>query len=285
MATMYPIATLPDVRWLVALALALAAACADRRAPDGPRVVSLHDVTTELVVALGAVDRLAGVAEPVDASAEAAAALAGVPRVGDLESIRAVRPTLVIGLAIVAARDPELVARLGAAGIEVALTDPATLDDVDAMVRNLGGRIAPAAAAALAGRLRAKAAALAASPSGHRTRVFVYDCCDPPFTAGGQSVLGDLIARAGGDNVFADVAARWTHVSWEEVVARRPELVVIDAYAYAGQGEVADKRRALQAISALRDLPTVTMPLRLALGGIHSVEGLALLRAAIRSGS
>jgi iron complex transport system substrate-binding protein len=115
--------------------------------------------------------------------------------------------------------------------------------------------------------------------------VFVYDCCDPPFTAGGKTVLGDLIARAGGDNVFADVAAAWTHVSWEEVSARRPELVVIDAYAYAGQGEIADKQRAVRAISALAGLPTVTVPLRNSLGGIHSIEGLARLRAAIRSGS
>jgi hypothetical protein len=84
--------------------------------------------------------------------------------------------------------------------------------------------------------------------------------------------------------VFADVATAWTHVSWEAVVARRPELVVIDAYAYAGQGDAADKQRAVRAISALAGLPTVTIPLRDSLGGIHSVEGLALLRAAIRGG-
>jgi iron complex transport system substrate-binding protein len=161
-----------------------------------------------------------------------------------------------------------------------------TLDDVVAMTRAVGARIGAAVAGEqLARRIASDAAAAAADPPAHRTRVFVYDCCDPPFTAGGQSVLGDLIARAGGDNVFGDVAARWTHVSWEDVVARRPELVVIDAYAFAGQGEVADKQRAVHAISALADLPTVTMPLRYALGGIHSIEGLALLRAAMRSGS
>ena len=112
--------------------------------------------------------------------------------------------------------------------------------------------------------------------------MFVYDCCDPPFTAAGNTVLGDLIARAGGRNIFGDVAAAWTHVSWEDVVARNPELIVIDAYAYAGQGDVADKLRAVRAISALAAIPTVTLPLRDTLGGIHSVEGLALLRGAIR---
>jgi iron complex transport system substrate-binding protein len=273
------------MRWLVVVSLA--AGCAGRgpSATGAPRVVSLHDVTSELIVALGAVDRLAGVDEPVDVTAEDAAALARVPRVGDLESILAVRPTLVIGLAITAAKDPELVTRLRGAGVEVYLADPRTLDDVYAMIRAVGARLGDGAAAdRLAQRMASQAAALG-TVSGRRTRVFVYDCCDPPFTAGAQSVLGDLIARAGGDNVFADVDAKWTHVSWEQVVARRPELVVIDAYAFAGQGELADKRRAVAAISALAGLPTVTMPLRDALGGLHSIEGLALLRQAMRSGS
>jgi iron complex transport system substrate-binding protein len=249
-------------------------------------VVSLHDVTTELVVALGATAELVGVDEPVDVPAEVSAAVARVPRVADLESILAVRPTVVVGLHIVEAKEPALVARLREHGIEVYLADPTTLDDVYALIGAVGGRIAAAPAAAqLAGRLRSEAAALAPIAPPHRTRVFVYDCCDPPFTAGGKTVLADLIARAGGENVFADVATAWTHVSWEEVVARRPELVVIDAYAYAGQGDVADKQRAVRAISALAGLPTVTIPLRDSLGGIHSVEGLALLRAAIRGGT
>ena len=54
-------------------------------APDPTvRIVSLHDVTTEIVVALGATDRLVGVAETVDIDAKSAAAIARVPRVGYL---------------------------------------------------------------------------------------------------------------------------------------------------------------------------------------------------------
>jgi iron complex transport system substrate-binding protein len=265
----------------IALIVAALAACSPPGAAAGVRVVSLHDVTTELVVALGAVDRLVGVAEPVDIEAGVTAAIAGAPRVGDLESILAVRPTIVVGLAVVAAQDPELVARLGAAGVAVYLADPTTLDDVVATTRELAARIAAGAAGE---RIAARIAASAApppAPAEHRVRVFVYDCCDPPFTTGGRTVLNDLIRRAGGDNVFADLAAGWTHVSWEDVVARRPELVVIHAYHLDGQGEVADKQRAVRAISALAALPTVIVPLGCSLGGLRSVEGLARLRAAI----
>jgi ABC-type hemin transport system substrate-binding protein len=256
----------------LALVVPLAAACSAAPAPvpAGPRVVSLHDVTSELVLAVGGGDRLVGVAEPVDVEPGTAAAIAGVPRVGDLESILAVRPTLVVGLAVVAAQDPELVARLRGAGVAVYLPEPTTLDDAIGLARELAGRIgAGPAGDALAAQLAAEAAALR-PPSGprHRPRVFVYDCCDPPFTTGR-------------DNAFGDVAAGWTHVSWEAVVARQPALIVIDAYRHDGQGDVADKQRALRAIASLAELPTVVVPLGCSLGGLRSVEGLARLRAAM----
>jgi len=274
------------MRRVVVLFAALAA-CAPAPLGSGAavRVVSLHDVTTELVVALGAVDRLVGVAEPVDALPGVAAAIARAPRVGDLESILAVRPTLVVGLAVVAAQDPELVARLRAAGVAVYLPEPTTLDDTAAITRELAARIgARAAGERIASRFAAGAAAMPA-PANRRLRVFVYDCCDPPFTAGGKAVLNDLIARAGGRNVFADLTAAWTHVTWEDVVARRPELIVIDAYQLSGEGEAVDKQRAVRAISALAGLPTVIVPLGCALGGLRGLDGLARLRAAIGAGA
>jgi ABC-type Fe3+-hydroxamate transport system substrate-binding protein len=278
------------ITYRIAAVVSLAAACAGPPpvAPaQVPRVVSLHDVTTEVVVALGATDRLVGVAEPVDVEASVGAAIAGVPRVGDLESILAVHPTVVLGLAVVGAQDPALIARLREVGVAVYLGDPTTLPDVYALTRAVAASVAAGPAGdLLAARLASEARApepggVQDAPPGHRVRVFVYDCCDPPFTAGGKTVLNDLIARAGGGNVFADLATAWTHVSWEEVVARRPELVVIDAYHYDGQGDVAGKHRALRAISALSGLPTVVVPLRCLLGGLRSLEGLARLRAAI----
>jgi iron complex transport system substrate-binding protein len=254
---------------------------------SGPRVVSLHDVTTEMVIALGAVDRLVGVAEPVDLAPARAAALARVPRVGGLESILAVRPDVVLGLGVVAEQDPELVARLRDDGVDVVLADPATLDDVYALTATVARRVAatPGRADALVAGLRARVAALSAPAKvSARRRVFVYDCCDPPFTAGGRTVESELIARAGGDNVFADLDADWGHVAWEAAAARKPDLIVIHDYAWDGQGDVSAKRAALRAIPALGDVPTVVVPLGDVLGGLRSVDGLARLHAAIIGG-
>lgn len=119
------------------LAALLVSACrSTTRAPSPPlenkppRVVSLHDVTTEIVVALGAVDRLAGVGGPVQLPPEVIAAVAGVPRVDGAESILAVQPSVVLGMAVVEQRSPELVRLLRGKGIEVWLGHPARLEDV-----------------------------------------------------------------------------------------------------------------------------------------------------------
>jgi iron complex transport system substrate-binding protein len=270
---------------LAVCVLACVAAC--RQAADSvparasPRLVSLHDVTTEMVVALGATEHLVGVAEPVDATPEVTRAVLDVPRVGGIESILPLRPDVVLGLGVVAERDPDLVARLRERGIEVYLADPATVDDVYALVHAVAERTrASAAGDRLTADFRQRVERDVRA-SKRRVRVFVYDCCDPPFTAGGRTVLTDLIKRAGGHNIFSDLDVDWTHVSWEEVVARRPELVIIHAYRYEEQGDVPDKKRALRAIPSLEDLPATVVPLGCSLGGLRSAEGLERLRAAI----
>jgi iron complex transport system substrate-binding protein len=255
------------------------AACHAPAAPAGPlRVVSLHDVTTEIAVALGAKARLVGVAEPVEVPPEVAGALAGLPRVEGAESILALHPNLVLGMEVVARRSPELLALLRARGIAVWLGRPTTLDEVLAMTLELGARLQVRTAGPLVSRLRAGMAEL---PSGRARRVFVYDCCDPAFTAGRTAVLTDVIRRAGGQNVFADVDADWTRVSWEEVVARRPELIVVHDYAYEGQADVDGKRARLATLRALAGVPVLVLPLGLSLGGLRSFEGLVRLRAAL----
>jgi iron complex transport system substrate-binding protein len=113
--------------------------------------------------------------------------------------------------------------------------------------------------------------------------VFVYDCCDPAFTAGGSAVVSDVIRRAGGQNIFADLRADWTKVSWEAVIARRPELVVIHDYQYERQAGLREKRRRLAALPSLAGVPVVVLPLGLALGGLRSFDGLAQLRSAVAS--
>ncbi|MEO9897088.1 MAG: ABC transporter substrate-binding protein [Paracoccaceae bacterium] len=62
-------------------------------------------------------------------------------------------------------------------------------------------------------------------------RVFVYDSGeDAPFTAGLYAMPTALIEAAGGVNVMEDFEKSWGTVTWEEVVERNPEVIVIVNY-------------------------------------------------------
>ena len=63
-------------------------------------------------------------------------------------------------------------------------------------------------------------------------RVFVYDSGeDAPFTAC-QGMPGDMIKLAGGISIFDDIQKGWATPSWEEVVERDPDVILILNYDY-----------------------------------------------------
>lgn len=62
-------------------------------------------------------------------------------------------------------------------------------------------------------------------------RVFVFDALfeDGPYTCG-NNFTTQLIRHAGGENIFADMDKTWATVSWESVVEKDPEVIVINDY-------------------------------------------------------
>lgn len=78
-------------------------------------------------------------------------------------------------------------------------------------------------------------------------RVFVYDSgTEKPFTSGRFGIPTAMIEAAGGINVMDDVEKSWTEVSWEPVIERNPQVIVIVNY-----GDVT----AEQKIAFLKDNP------------------------------
>ena len=63
------------------------------------------------------------------------------------------------------------------------------------------------------------------------------------FTAAGDEMTTALIGLAGGRNIFDDVEGSFTEVSWEDVVDRDPDVVMILNY---GDTTAEDKRAFLQ---------------------------------------
>ncbi|WP_327381360.1 ABC transporter substrate-binding protein [Streptomyces sp. NBC_01207] len=87
------------------------------------------------------------------------------------------------------------------------------------------------------------------------TKLFVYDSGDKTaFTAGGKGIGNELIKRAGGANLFADVDKAFGDVSFEQVAERAPEVIVIYDY---GDQSVEDKKKFLLSNPALKDVPAI----------------------------
>ena len=91
--------------------------------------------------------------------------------------------------------------------------------------------------------------------AGNPLRVFVYDSGeDAPFTAGRFAMPTALIEAAGGRNVMDDFEKSWATVTWEEVVERNPEFVVIVNY---GDVTAEQKRDFMMSNPAFADLEAV----------------------------
>ncbi|WP_228925533.1 ABC transporter substrate-binding protein [Streptomyces sp. DH7] len=119
--------------------------------------------------------------------------------------------------------------------------------------------------------------------------VFVYDSGDKTaFTAGGEGIGNELIERAGGTNVFADLDKPFGDAAWENVVARKPEVIVIYDY---GATTVEQKKKRLLDDPALADVPAVknkrfaVMPLSDAVLGVRVPAAVDKLAAQLHPGA
>ena len=86
-------------------------------------------------------------------------------------------------------------------------------------------------------------------------KVFVYDSGeDTPFTAGRYAMPTALIEAAGGINIMDDFQKSWGTVTWEEVIDRNPEIVVIVNY---GKVTAEQKRKFMMSNPAFANIDAV----------------------------
>ncbi len=116
------------------------------------------------------------------------------------------------------------------------------------------------------------------------TSVFVYDSGEEkPFTSGRYGIPTALIEAAGGVNVIDDVEKSWTEVSWEPVIEKNPEVIVIVDY---GQVTAAQKIAFLKGNPAFRNIDAVkndrfvVLPYVEATPGPRNIEAIATLAKA-----
>jgi ABC-type Fe3+-hydroxamate transport system substrate-binding protein len=188
------------------------------------RIVSLVPSLTELVCWLGCSDRLIG---RTRFCVEPAGAIDHVPIVGGtknphLDRIARLAPDLVIANREENRRED--VESLRAAGLTVLLTDPNSVDEAIALVRQLGVLLeAEARAETLA---RETAAALAAPVPRRPPRVFVPIWKQPLMALGSRTYGHDLIERCGASNVLG-ARARYPEVLFDEISSLAVDMVLL----------------------------------------------------------
>nr|WP_227464627.1 ABC transporter substrate-binding protein [Nocardioides lijunqiniae] len=135
----------------------------------------------------------------------------------------------------------DALAHLGCSA-EVLTVDPHTLDEVFDSIGVLGRATGHEdGAVALVASLRRRLDAVRASvPAGPRPRVVLLEWTDPPFAPGHW--IPEMIEAAGGEVVLGTSGAKSVRVTWDDVHAARPDVVVAAPCGYdlAGARALAD---------------------------------------------
>jgi iron complex transport system substrate-binding protein len=212
------------------------------------RVVSLIPAATELLFAIGAGSSVVGRTQYCDYPPAAEA----VPNLGDgirpsIEAVLAQRPDLVV--LYNSGQNAAVAGRLRELGVPHLRINTDALSDVPRVSRMLGLLTGHSGGAdSVAAVFDTALAHATVNAAGLRPKVLLLVWEQPPMTVGRGSFLSELIQRAGGQNVFADVAASSGVVSIEAVAARDPDLILTTAQgpaAFAGRPE-------WQVVSAVR---------------------------------
>lgn len=217
------------------------------------RIVSLAPNLTEIVYAVGAGDRLVGRTSYCDYPPQAKS----VTEVGDtlhpsVERIIALKPQVV--LVSTASQLENFTRQLDEQKIAVYVTNPQSLEQVFASIEKLGALFGTGSVAAnLLNDLRQRAKAVEiATASLKPVRVFYQVSDEPLYTLGRDAYLTDLIKRAGGISVTADVPTAFPRFSDEAALASKPDAIILPTGGSMGNAN-SNVTRALKNSPAVRD--------------------------------
>jgi len=200
------------------------------------RIVSLAPNLTEIVYAVGAGEQLVGDTEYCDYPSQAKS----VAKIGDtmhpsIERIIALKPQIV--LVSTASQLEAFTKQLDEQQIAVYVTDPQSFDDALKSIQTLGDVLNHHdPATTLVDELRRRSSAVeAATKASQPVRVFYQVSGEPLYTIGRESYLTDLVHRAGGVSVTADVPGAFPRFSDEAALALRPDAVILSTGGSMGE--------------------------------------------------
>jgi iron complex transport system substrate-binding protein len=204
------------------------------------RIVPLAPSLTEMLYFLGLGDRVVGVTQFSNYPPEAARK----PKVGsynklNVERIISLNPDLVVGT--VDGNQPGVVYLLEQAGIAAFIVNPRNIHQVIDTVAILG-RVCgfPEKAKVLSFDLSKRIDHIVEKIRGRRKPlVFLQINIKPIMTVNKNTFHHDLINLAGGRNMTQDEPITYPRISLEEVIRKKPEVIIISSMEIGGRFEQA----------------------------------------------
>lgn len=276
---------------------------------DAPpqRAVTMNQAATEIMLALGLEGQMVGTAylDDVAISPKYAEAYASVPVLSDVypsrEVLFSVEPDFVYGTYASAFGDDAAGPRTALAELGIrSYLSVASCEEADLRpnkvtfetlfqeirdIRTLFG--VEDRADALIAEMQATLDEIAATIGDDSTplRVFWYDSgADAPFAGACCGAPAMLMEALGVENLFADAQGAWANVNWEEVVARRPDVIILADADWSTADEKRDlllSNPAYASIPAVQEQRFVEIPFSMTTLGVRNVEGVVLLAQAL----
>lgn len=198
------------------------------QAIEPKRITALMPSLAEIVVELGAGEKLVGVSDYTKLPESLAAK---APKLGpynniSAEAVYSTHPDLV--LASMDGNDAKLVGILEKLGLKVVTVNTQSLSDIVRSIDVIGAAIGRAAHPKIKS-FKAEVTAEKASkfPNQKRKRVFVQIGWEPLVSVSKATFIDDLVNLAGGKNVFESAAMKYPRPNPEEVIAADPDVIVI----------------------------------------------------------
>ena len=192
------------------------------------RIISIAPANTEILFALGLSDKIVGVTSYCNYPAEALEKeQVGGFSTPDIEKIIALEPDVVFAAPI---HEAQVIPQLEGRGIKVIALAPKTIEETYDAIELVGLVMGVQETAAsliedMRSSINAVTSLVANLSDDERPNVFYIVWHNPLMTAGGDTLPGQLIELAGGNNIFANLSGYPT-VSIESLLYGEPQVII-----------------------------------------------------------
>lgn len=195
------------------------------------RIVSLAPSNTEILFALGLGEKVVAVTNYCNYPEEAKKKekIGGYSTI-DIEKVVSLKPDLVLAAY---GNGEETIERLKELGLNVAILSSKSVKSIEDTLKEIRyiGKISgkEKEASSLCEEMEKKIKEITDKTRDAKKVRVTHICWHEPFyVAGSESLQGDMIEKAGGENVFSDVEG-WHAVSMEELIDRNPDVIIVSS--------------------------------------------------------